>query len=78
MRSVTLVGPIRRPQTIAVGRAIREVARLQRQYGEGRWRKRKGVATVRLADGTVRLAEVHWYEASGVGRKEIKIKRYLD
>ena len=46
--------------------------------GRGRWRKRKGVATVRLGDGTIRLAELHWYEATGIGRKELKLKRYLD
>jgi hypothetical protein len=52
--------------------------RLRKFYGRGRWRKRKGVARVRLEDGEVRLAEVHWYEAHGIGRKELKIKRYLD
>jgi hypothetical protein len=54
------------------------VRRLRRQYGRGRWRKRKGVANARLADGTRRRAELHWYEATGIGRKELKIKRYLD
>ena len=57
---------------------IREVARLRKFYGRGRWRKRKGVARVRLEDGSVLLAEVHWYEATGVGRREFKIKRYID
>lgn len=47
-------------------------------YGRGRWRKRKGMAQVRLEDGEMRLAEVHWYEAHGIGRKEFKIKRYID
>jgi hypothetical protein len=47
-------------------------------FGKGRWRKRKGLATVRLADGTIRRAEIHWYEASGVGKFEFKIKHYLD
>jgi hypothetical protein len=56
----------------------RERKRLQKRYGRGRWRKRKGIARVRLADDTVRLAELHWYEATGIGRKEFKIKRYLD
>ncbi len=65
-------------ETIAVGNSIREVARLLRTYGRGRWRKLKGVATIRLPNGRIRLAELHWYEAHGIGRKEIKRKRYLD
>jgi hypothetical protein len=73
-----VVGQIRDIETFAVGRQIREYRRLVRIYGRGRWRKRKGFATVRLPDGKIRQAEVHWYEASGLGRKEIKIKRYLD
>ena len=63
--------------TIASGRRIREHGRLVRAYGPGRWRKRVGIATVRLPDGTVSQAEVHWCEAHGVGRKEFKIKRIL-
>ena len=73
-----LLGPITRIETIAVGAAIREIGRLRRHYGKGRWRKRKGVARVELPDGTVHLAEIHWYEATGIGRRESKIKRYLD
>ena len=73
-----VVGEIAEIETFAVGRAIRERSRLQKRYGKGRWRKRKGRARVRLADGTMREAEVHWYEATGIGRKELKIKRYLD
>lgn len=69
-----VVGPVRDVETIAAGRAIRELRRLRRRYGKGRWRKRKGVATVRLQDGTVHKAEVHWYEAHGIGRREMKIK----
>jgi hypothetical protein len=65
-------------ETIAVGSRIRDVARLQRMYGKGRWRKLKGVATVRLRSGRIRLAELHWYEAHGIGRKDMKRKRYLD
>ena len=72
------VGPIRNPKTIASGRRIREFTRLVRRYGRGRWKKRKGTATIRLADGSICDAEVHWYEAAGIGRREIKIKRYLD
>lgn len=62
-------------ETFAVGSKIREIARLRRIYGRGRWRKRKGVARIRLASGFVGMAELHWYEAAGVGRKEMKIKR---
>jgi hypothetical protein len=69
-----LVGSIRRVETIATGREIRQLRRLRRQHGMGRWRKRKGVATVRLKDGSIHQAEVHWYEAHGIGRREMKIK----
>jgi len=64
-------------ETFATGAGIREIARLRRIYGRGRWRKRKGIARVRLPDGSIHLAEIHWYEASGIGRKELKIKRLL-
>lgn len=73
-----ILGEIRRVRTIATGRGIRELARLQRVYGQGRWRKRKGDAEVRLESGGVRTAELHWYEAHGVGKREFKIKRFLD
>ena len=73
-----IVGEIEDIETFASGRGIRELARLNRIYGRGRWRKRKGKATIRLTDGTERTAELHWYEATGIGRKEYKIKRYLD
>jgi hypothetical protein len=63
-------------ETFAVGSSIREITRLRKRYGRGRWRKRKGVATVRLEDGAVLLAEVH--EAHGVGRKDFKIKRFIE
>lgn len=72
-----ILSPIQAVETFAAGSAIRELPRLRRRYGQGRWRKRKGVATVELADGSTHLAEVHWYEATGIGRKEYKIKRYL-
>ena len=72
-----IVGDITHVETFAVGSSIREIARLRRLYGRGRWRKRKGVARVRLEDGTVHQAEVHWYEASGIGKREFKIKRFL-
>ena len=74
----TLVGDIGHVETFATGSGIREVARLRKHYGRGRWRKRKGLAQVRLADGTVRRAEVHRYEATGIGRRELKIKQLID
>lgn len=73
-----IVGEMTDIETIAVGNAIRDVVRLQESYGVGRWRKLKGVATVRLVNGNIRLAEVHWYEAAGIGKKRLKIKRFLD
>jgi len=73
-----IVGDISQIETIAVGRRIRDLARLRRLYGAGRWRKLTGVALVRLRSGAVRRAEVHWYEAYGIGRKEVKRKRYVD
>lgn len=72
-----IIGAITDIETIAVGQAIRELARLRKVYGAGRWRKLKGTATVRLPDGSVCQAELHWYEAYGIGKKEIKIKRIL-
>jgi hypothetical protein len=65
-------------ETFATGSAIRELPRLRKLYGRGRWRKRKGIADVKLPNGTIRKAELHWYEASGIGRKEFKIKRFVD
>jgi len=73
-----IVGEIRDVEIIAAGTAVRDRARLRRAYGSGRWRKLKGIATVQLATGRLRLAELHWYEAHGVGKKEMKRKRYLD
>ncbi|HJQ33069.1 MAG TPA: hypothetical protein VJ866_12855 [Pyrinomonadaceae bacterium] len=73
-----IIGDITDVETIAAGSSIRDVARLRKMYGKGRWRKLKGVARVRLGSGRVRLAELHWYEAHGIGRKEMKRKRYLD
>ncbi|MDN5940488.1 MAG: hypothetical protein L0H94_01280 [Nitrospira sp.] len=75
---VEIVGEIEQIETIAVGGRIRDIMRLRRQFGAGRWRKLKGVARVRLSKGIVRLAEVHWYEAHGIGRKKMKIKLFLD
>ena len=73
-----ILGEITNIETIAVGNSIREVARLRKIYGAGRWRKLKGIATVRLPDTALCRAEVHWYAAHGIGKKEIKIKRILD
>jgi hypothetical protein len=76
--SFDIVGEIAGVETIAIGGGIRELNRLRRAYGLARWRKRKGVALVRLSDGAVCKAEVHWYEAAGVGTKELRIKRLLE
>jgi hypothetical protein len=73
----TIIGEIRNTESIAVGGSVRVRARLRKLYGGGRWRKVKGTALVRLPNGTNRLAELHWYEAHGVGRREIKIKRFV-
>jgi hypothetical protein len=73
-----IIGEISRIETIAVGDGIHEISRLQKQYGEGRWRKLKGMALIRLRSGRIRRAEVHWYEAHGIGKKEFKCKCYLD
>jgi hypothetical protein len=72
-----ILGDISDIETFATGTGIREIARLRRIYGRGRWRKRKGIARVRLSDGSIHTAELHWYEATGIGRKEFKIKHLL-
>ncbi|MBI2355501.1 MAG: hypothetical protein HYV06_10850 [Deltaproteobacteria bacterium] len=72
-----IVGELHDVETFATGSGIREIARLQKHYGKGRWRKRKGIATIRLSEGSLFLAEIHWYEATGIGKKEFKIKRLL-
>ena len=73
-----IVSEISGIETFASGTAVRDRARLRKIYGRGRWRKRKGVATVRLRSRVVRVAEIHWYEATGIGRKEFKIKHFLN
>ena len=73
-----IVGAIENQKTFATGNAIREVNRLKRIYGKGRWRKCKGIATIRFDDSSTRRAEIHWYEATGIGKKEFKIKYLLD
>jgi hypothetical protein len=75
--TIEIIGHIAGSEAIAVGGKIREIERLRKVYGRGRWRKMKGIALVRLPDGTTSPAEVHWYESHGIGRKEIKIKRLL-
>ena len=72
-----IVGKIEDVRTIAVGGRIRDIMRLRRQFGPGRWRKLRGIARIRIAGGQTRKAEVHWYEAHGIGRKKMKIKRFL-
>lgn len=73
-----IVGEITVLETIASGQGIRDLKRLRRSYGKGRWRKVKGMARIRLRSGHIRLAEIHWYEAHGIGKRELKRKRYLD
>jgi hypothetical protein len=72
-----ILGEIRDSETIATGRGVYIRRYLDRTYGKGRWRKRKGSASVQLADGTVCEAEIQWFEAHGVGRKDFKIKKVL-
>ncbi|HMN44987.1 MAG TPA: hypothetical protein PKE27_10455 [Povalibacter sp.] len=72
-----IIGPITEIETIATSAGIRELPRLRKRYGRGRWRKRKGVAEVRLGNREIVRAEIHWYEATGIGRKEFKIKHIL-
>jgi len=69
-----IVSEISDIETIAIGRSIRAFRQLNKRYGKGRWRKKKGTATVKLRDGSLRLAEVHWYEAHGIGKRDIKFK----
>jgi hypothetical protein len=72
-----ICGELTDVETFAIGKSIRELPRLLKIYGKGRWRKRKGFADVRLPNGTIRSAELHWYEATGIGKKEFKIKRFI-
>jgi len=65
-------------ETIATGSGIREFNRLRKMYGHGNWRKMKGITRIRLPSGRIRLAELHWYEAQGIGKKEMKRKKYLE
>jgi len=72
-----IIGEIEEIETLAVGGRIRDIMRIRKQYGPGRWRKLKGVAKVRLQSGRICKAEIHWYEAHGIGRKKMKVKRIL-
>jgi hypothetical protein len=72
------VGRIADVEIIASGGSIRDIMRVRKQYGSGRWRKLKGIATVKLENGNIRMAELHWYEAHGIGKRKMKIKRLLD
>lgn len=76
--SFEIVGQVRAVEIIASGRGIRDLAQLQERFGGANWRKLKGFVTVRLEDGTIAEAEIHWYEGHGVGKRWMKIKRYLD
>lgn len=76
--SFELIGKMANIEAIAVGNSIRDIARLRKMYGAGRWRKLKGIAMVRLPDGTICEAELHWYETHGIGRRELKIKALLE
>jgi len=76
--SFEIIGEIEEIENIAIGGKIRDIMRLQKQFGPARWRKLKGFAMVRLQSGNIRKAELHWYEAHGVGKKKMKIKRLLD
>lgn len=73
-----IISEISSVEIIAIGNSIREIVRLRKDFGRGRWRKMKGIATVRRSDESVRLVELHWYEENSIGRKEFKIKRNLD
>jgi len=73
-----IIGEIQGIEMIAVGSAIHDLGRLRKQYGHGHWRKLKGTATVRLFDGTIRKAKIHYYEAQGIGKRKLKIKSFLD
>lgn len=73
-----IVGSIEQVETIAAGPSVKARSFLRKLYGRGRWRKRKGIAMVRLPNGNLRRVELHWYEAQGIGKRDLKIKDYLD
>ena len=73
-----IIDKITNVEIIAIGSKIREISRLRDEFGSGRWRKLKGETMVRLLNGRIRRVEIHWYEAHGIGKRKIKIKKYLD
>ena len=73
-----VVGELEHVETIAAGPSVKVRSFLQKKYGRGRWRKRKGIGTVRLRNGNLRRVELHWYEAHGIGKRDLKIKNYVD
>ena len=73
-----IISEVHSIEIIAVGKSIKSIDQLNKKYGKARWRKLKGAATVRLSNGRIRLVELHWYEAHGIGKRKIKIKRFLD
>lgn len=74
---IEVISEITDIEIIAIGNSIRNLDRLQKKHGRGRWRKLKGLANVRLPDDTICFAEIHWYEAHGIGKRDIKVKRIL-
>lgn len=77
LSSADIIGEIQNIKVIAAGRGIRLIRELVRKFGRGRWRKLKGMARIRMKNGTIRKAEIHWYEAHGIGKKSIKVKRFV-
>jgi len=75
--TLNIIGEIHASETIAEGHGIRELTQLRQHYGNGNWRKKKGIAIVELPDGAMIKAEIHWYEAHGIGKVKFKIKRWL-
>lgn len=78
MGDFEILSEITSVEIIAVGGHIRDLRHLAEAYGAGRWRKLKGIATIRLPNGRVRRAEIHWYEAHGIGKKDVKVKRSIE
>jgi hypothetical protein len=73
-----IIGEIENIETIAIGGRIKDIMRLRKKYGSAKWRKLKGIAQVRLQSGKIYNAEIHWYEAHGIGKKKLKIKKLLE
>lgn len=73
-----IIGEIKNIETIAIGGNIKDLIKIQKKYGKGRWRKLKGIANIKILNGSIKLAEIHWYEAHGIGMKNIKIKKIIE